>query len=326
MLEKWLVTVGAVTLSFVWGAGFVWAQGGFTQPTDTSVVSQETAATLPAGPHGYGNATPKPTPAPAPIKLKPKPSKTPEPLRQLPAGSAPVQSSTDLSAAGTLAETADTADTTGTAAVTGPDGPDLVGLGEVVQPVEGVEVGAELPIGVRHDSGAATEHRVAGQHRGLGREHEGQGVGGVPGRRDDPDLQPVDLDDVAVVETLLPKPVRRIKGPDAAAQPRREVLRRLGVVEVVMGQEYDAHVAGLLGDRVEVGLLGRTGVDHHRAPGTGLAQDPGVGAVEGHHVGVRREHAPSSLAERATGPAHALLSRRVSKRGGTERVHPSGFS
>ena len=118
MLEKWLVTVGAVTLSVVWGAGFVWAQGGFTQPTDTSVVSQETAATLPAGPHGYGNATPKPTPSPAPIKLKPKPSETPEPLRQLPAGSAPVQSSTDLSAAGTLAETVDTADTTGTAAAT----------------------------------------------------------------------------------------------------------------------------------------------------------------------------------------------------------------
>jgi endonuclease/exonuclease/phosphatase family protein len=125
MLEKWLVTVGAVTLSCVWGAGFVWAQGGFPTPNDTAVVSQETAATLPPGPAGYGNATPIPQPSPAPIRLKPKPSQTPQPLRQVPAGSVPVQSSAGLTAAGTSADTSvgastDTADPAGQAAAPAP--------------------------------------------------------------------------------------------------------------------------------------------------------------------------------------------------------------
>ena len=86
MLEKWLLTVGAVGLSFAWGAGFMWAQGGFTPTSDTSSVAQPVNPELPMAPVGYGNATPMPSPSPAPIRLKPKPTVTPAPvLRQLPA-------------------------------------------------------------------------------------------------------------------------------------------------------------------------------------------------------------------------------------------------
>ena len=143
-------------------------------------------------------------------------------------------------------------------AVAGPDGADLVGLGQPVQPVEGVEVGAELPVGVRDDGGAAPQHGVAGEHRLLGREHERQRVGGVPGRGDDPHLEAVDLDDVAAAEALGAEAVLRVQRAYAAPHPLGELLGRLGVVEVVMGQEYDAHVAGQLRDRVEMGLVGRT--------------------------------------------------------------------
>ncbi|WP_027862551.1 endonuclease/exonuclease/phosphatase family protein [Marmoricola sp. URHB0036] len=114
MLEKWLLTVGAVSLSFAWGAGFMWAQGGFTPTSDTSSVAQPVNPELPMAPVGYGNATPMPSPSPAPIRLKPKPTATPKlVLRQLPAqprvGSS-LPSSTGL--AGTGSPPTDTPPTT----------------------------------------------------------------------------------------------------------------------------------------------------------------------------------------------------------------------
>ena len=74
----------------------------------------------------------------------------------------------------------------------------------------------------------------------------------MPGRGDDMDLEVVDLDHVTLAEPFGAEAVLRIERPDAAAHPLGELLRGLGVVEVVMGQEYDGHVAGLLGHGVEV--------------------------------------------------------------------------
>ena len=90
----------------------------------------------------------------------------------------------------------------------------------------------------------------------------------------------------------------------------RELDGRLGVVVVVVGEQHDPDVAGGLGDGVEVGRDRRPGVDDDRAAGTGLAQDPGVGAVEGHEVGVGREHARARAPEGPAGPAHRASSRR----------------
>jgi hypothetical protein len=116
MLKKWLLTVGAVSLSFVWGAGFVWAQGGFTPSTDTSEVSQSTGPEPVAAALGYGNPVPMATPSPKPIRLKPKPTITPTPvLRQLPAQPGTV---TPLSSTTSVDDTAGTSTTTPAPATT----------------------------------------------------------------------------------------------------------------------------------------------------------------------------------------------------------------
>ena len=103
-----------------------------------------------------------------------------------------------------------------------PDRVDLVRLGEGVQPVERVEVGAELAVGVRDHGRAAAEHGVAGEHRPLAGQQERQRVGGVAGRGDDVDLEVVDRHHVTLAETLVAEPVRRIEGAHAAADPFRE--------------------------------------------------------------------------------------------------------
>jgi len=218
-------------------------------------------------------------------------------------------------------------------AVAGPDGGDLLGLGQRVQAAQGAGVGAELAVGVRDHGGAAAQHGVAGQHRALGGQHEGQRVGGVAGGAHDAHLEPVDLDDVAVLEPLGTQLVTRVEGPHAAAHPLGELLRGLGVVVVVVGQQHRCDLAGHLGHRVEVGQDRGTRVDHDRAARARLAQHPGVGAVEGHVVGVGRQHAAGPLAERPAGPAggphdgraHGCLRSATSgrSRSGIDRVQPS---
>ncbi len=87
-------------------------------------------------------------------------------------------------------------------------------------------------------------------------------------------------------------------------QPTRSAndRARLGVVEVAVGEQHDGHVAGVRRDRVEVRVDLGPRVDDHGARGARLAEHPGVGAVERHHVRVRREHAAGPLAERPAGP------------------------
>ncbi len=71
-----------------------------------------------------------------------------------------------------------------------------------------------------------------------------------------------------------------------------------------MGEQDDGHVAGHVGDGVEVLEDLRARVDHDRPARPRLPQHPGVGAVQGHHVRVRREHAGGAPAEPPAGPAH----------------------
>ncbi len=70
--------------------------------------------------------------------------------------------------------------------------------------------------------------------------------------RHDVHLEPVDLHDVTVTETFGAEAVLRVESAYAAAHPLGELLGCLGVVEVVMGQQYDGHVAGVLGDGIEM--------------------------------------------------------------------------
>ncbi len=187
--------------------------------------------------------------------------------------------------------------------VTGPDGGGLLRVGERVQPVEGVEVGAELAVGVGHDGGPAAEDGVAGEDDPLGGQQERQRVGRVAGRPDHVHLEPVDRDHVAVAEPLGPEPVGRVERTDAAPHPLREGAGGLGVVGVVVGEQDGGDLTGSLRDRIEVDQHLRARVDHEGPARPGLAQHPGVGAVQSHDVRVRRQHAATALAERAARPA-----------------------
>ena len=101
----------------------------------------------------------------------------------------------------------------------------------------------------------------------------------------------------------LHEAVGRVEGAYAAAVALGVLPRGLAVVGVVVGQQHHRDVARDGVDRVEVGGDRRTGVDDDRARRAGVAQHPRVGPVEGHHVGVGREHAGARLAERPAGPA-----------------------
>ena len=125
-----------------------------------------------------------------------------------------------------------------------------------------------------------------------------------PGGRDDVQLEVADRDDVALAEALRAQPVRRVQRAHAAADPLGELAGRLGVVGVVVGEQHRGHRPGGRLDRGQVRLDRRAGVDHDRAVAVGGAEHPGVGAVEGHHVGVGRQHALGDLAEPPPGPAH----------------------
>ena len=102
---------------------------------------------------------------------------------------------------------------------------------------------------------AAAQDGVAGQHRPLRGSTNDSESEVWPGVADDVHLQPVDRDDVAVVEALVAEPVLRVERADPAADPLGERRGRLGVVEVPVGQEHDGHVAGDRRDRVEVRVV-----------------------------------------------------------------------
>src|SRR6478752_9986116 len=100
------------------------------------------------------------------------------------------------------------------------------------------------------DGRAAAEHSVAGEDGAVRRHEERERVTGVTRCADDPDLEPVDLDDVAIDEALGPEAVRRVQSPYAGPDPLPELPRGLRVVTVVMRQEHDCDIPGRLGDRV----------------------------------------------------------------------------
>ena len=77
-------------------------------------------------------------------------------------------------------------------------------------------------------------------------------------------LQPVDVDQLAVGERVGVEAVRRVEGADRAALAGRELDCDLGVVEVVVGQQHQRDVAGLLVELVDVAVLDRARVDDDR--------------------------------------------------------------
>src|SRR5680860_87293 len=171
-----------------------------------------------------------------------------------------------------------------------------------MQPAQRVEVGAELSVRMRHDRRTPAQHGVAGQHRSLSRQHERKRVRGVTGRRHDAYFEAIYFNNVTIAEPLVAELMSAVQGTYAAPHPLRKRPRGLGVIRVTMREEYDGHRSRLVGDSIKVRRDLRTGVDHDRVSRARLAQNPGVGAIEGHHVRVRSEQAGRTLPEPATGP------------------------
>ncbi len=109
----------------------------------------------------------------------------------------------------------------------------------------------------------------------------------MPRRRQHLDLQPVDVDHLAVDQRLGAAAELRIGGAGRRTGELDDAGQRLGVVEVPVREQHQPDLAGSRDDGRDVRLVVRTR-DRPRstaAPGS-LAQDPGVGALERHHPGV----------------------------------------
>ena len=200
---------------------------------------------------------------------------------------------------------------------------DLVRLGERVQPVERVEVGAELAVGVGDDGRAAAEHGVAGEHRPLRGQHERQRVGGVARGGDDVDLELVDRDHVAVAETLVAEPVapgrarvRRSRRARRTPRAASEWSRWWWVSSTTRARRRPPRATASRWPRV-----GRPGVDHDRPAARRARAAPRCWcrrASSGSALGASTQVA--ALAERAAGPAHrGRASQRLVSRGGIEQ-------
>jgi hypothetical protein len=126
----------------------------------------------------------------------------------------------------------------------------------------------------------------------------------VARRWQDLDPEAIGGDDVAFgqsVGVVGGDAVRRIHGPDSTSRLVREPGRTLGVVRVLVREQYDGDLAGRVQDCAEVVLQHRSGIDHHRLIPVRRPEDPRVGPLQRHHAGVVREH----LA-RVVGDSHSV--------------------
>lgn len=194
--------------------------------------------------------------------------------------------------------------------VAGEDGADAVVGGQRVQPPQRVEVLAEPPVGVGDHRGAAPEDGVPGQHGPVGGQVEAERVGGVAGRRHDPQLQPAGGDDVPGAEPLVAQPQRRVERAHRGPGQLGEAGGALGVVGVAVGEQRQPDPPpGRLGgghDRLQVPLVQRPRVDDHGQLRAGLGDEPGVGAVQRHRRGVGREDVDGAGGGRARDGAPGL--------------------
>ena len=191
--------------------------------------------------------------------------------------------------------------------------------GERADPLERVEVGGELAVGVGDDGGAAAEHGVAGEQGVVGGQGERDRVGRVARGGDHPQLEPAGGQHVAVAQVVVAAPHRAHPGAGELGEPGR----RLGVVVVPVGEHRLGHPGAALLDDVqhggEVPLVERAGVDDDGLRRARLEQHPGVGAVERHRPGVGRQHAVGPGRDVAPRPGR----RHRRRRGGT---HPPEYA
>jgi hypothetical protein len=118
-------------------------------------------------------------------------------------------------------------------------------------------------------------------------------------------VQAADGDHVAVGEVVVAGADRPDR-PGPRPGQLREPGRRLGVVGVVVGEQGEPDPTAVTPDDLEhpreMVLVERPGVDDDALLRARLAQHPRVGAVEGHHARIRREHAMGPIGHLPRGP------------------------
>ena len=100
--------------------------------------------------------------------------------------------------------------------------------------------------------------------------------------------------DVARAQPFVAEPQRRVQGPYVRPGQLGEAGGALRVVGVAVREQGQRDpLSGLLrgvDDVAQVGVVLWAGVDHDGEVGVRFGDEPGVGAVQRHHGGVRREH------------------------------------
>ena len=140
----------------------------------------------------------------------------------------------------------------------------------------------------RDEHAAGAEHRVAGEAHAL--HDERQVVGRVAGRRDDFER----ADAVAAGDRLRARDLARIRGH--TAERVDDGGDRLGVVVVIVGDDDPLGASALLccgDDRGDVRVERRTRIDD---PARVTADDPRVGAGQGHQPGLSARTSATSTA------------------------------
>ena len=199
-------------------------------------------------------------------------------------------------------------------------------LGQREQPLQGVEVGPEPAVRMRHHRGAAAEHRVAGEQPRASAARAGTTASPRCGRASPPRAG------------RAPRPRRRRRPP----VPRRRAARRV--------ERAHRHAAGQLRRSAPRPRCGRGGRASAAPPDPGASSsrvrvttaarcprraapgrrpptpcrprppDPGVGAVQRHRSGVGREQAGGAPRPAARPRARGAEGRPAHRAG--PRVHP----
>ena len=149
--------------------------------------------------------------------------------------------------------------------VPGQDALDQPLLDELTQVQQRVEVGPQDAVGVRDDGCAPAQDRVAAEQRSLGAEQEAARVGRVARCARRP------RSSARRARSSRRRPAasapRVNSGSNARARSAGQLddpPQRLGVVEVPVGEQDEPDLAGRRQHRLQVGLVGRTGIDDDR--------------------------------------------------------------
>ena len=149
-----------------------------------------------------------------------------------------------------------------------------------------------------------------------------------PGVVTHPQLQPVDVDQLAVGERVGVEAVRRVEGADRRSPCGSRTRRATSEWSKwwwVSSTSATSPVCSSSSSRWPSSIGPGSMTTDRR--GAGLAEHPGVGAVERHHPGVRREQAARPLAERPAGPGSLMTPVRGASSGrsrsGIDSVQPS---